>query len=98
MPLTSQRRTDAMREAAFNKGRRYLVEGRLRIQAVSDRHVAAVCRGDSGVMHQLAVDHRSWSCSCPAAGGCSHLVALRLVTLRPLPLDGPGPNGPERFA
>jgi hypothetical protein len=45
-----------MREAAFDKGRRYLIEGRLRIQSVGDRHIVAVCRGDSGEMHTLTAE------------------------------------------
>ena len=81
------------REAAHDKGRRYLHEGRLLIKAVSERHIAAVCRGDSGELHTLAADHRGFSCSCPAARDCSHLVALRLVVLKPLPYGGPGPKG-----
>jgi uncharacterized Zn finger protein len=79
-----------MRESAFEKGRRYLVEGRLRIKAVDDRHIVAVCRGDSAEVYTLAGDHRSWSCSCPAVRDCSHLVALRLVVLKPLPGQGAG--------
>jgi len=82
-----------MREAAYDKGRRYLTEGRLLLRAVSEHHIAAVCRGDSGEIHTLAVDHRGWSCSCLAVRDCSHLVALRLVTIRPLPSQGPGPEG-----
>jgi len=71
------------RENTHDKGRRYLVEGRLLIKAVSDRHITAVCRGDSGELHVLAADRRGWACSCPAVRDCSHLVALRLCVLRP---------------
>lgn len=81
------------RENAHDKGRRLLTEGRLVVTAVSERHVSARCRDDSGEIYTLAADHRGYSCSCPAIGQCSHLVALMLVTLKPLPTRGPGPNG-----
>ena len=81
------------RENAHDKGRRYLTEGRLEIRAVSERHIAARCRGDSGEIYTLAADAGGWTCSCPAYTTCSHLVALQLCTLKPLPMDT-GPNGP----
>lgn len=84
------------REAAHDKGRRYLTEGRLELTAVSTHHIAARCRGDSGVVHTLAADHRTWSCSCPCVTDqCSHLVALRLVCLQPIRFEGTGPHGVE---
>ena len=81
------------REDAATKGRRLLTEGRLRIVTASDRHIVAHCIGDSGERYVLTCDPRSWTCSCPALGRCSHLVALMLVTLRPLPTRGPGSDG-----
>ena len=81
------------RENAHDKGRRYLTEGRLEIRAVTDRHISARCKGESGEIYTLAADSGGWSCSCPAVGRCSHQVALRLVVLQPLPM-GTGPNGP----
>ena len=83
------------REAAFDRGRRLLQEGRLTVTAISARHVSAQVRGDSGVVHLLTADHRGWSCSCPAFRECAHLTAMRLVVLQPLPFDGPGPEGGE---
>ena len=85
-----------MRESAFVKGRRMLTEGRLVVRAVSERHLSARCRGDSGEIYVLAADAQGYSCSCPALStACSHLIALKLCTLKPLPI-GTGPNGPER--
>ena len=81
-----------MRESAHDKGRRLLTEGRLVVKAVSDRHISARCRGDSGEIYTLAADAQGWTCSCPAVR-CSHLVALQLVTLRPWPMRGTGPEG-----
>ena len=82
-----------MRERAHDKGRRLLTEGRLRVVACSERHVVAHCIGDSGERYLLSADHQTWTCSCPAYGRCSHLVALMLVTLKPLPHGGPGSKG-----
>jgi len=82
-----------MRENAHDKGRRLLVEGRLHVRAVTERHITATCRGDSGEIYLLAADDRSWTCSCPAASRCAHLVALQLCTIKPMALRGPGPKG-----
>ena len=73
------------RESAHDKGRRLLTEGRLEIRAVTDRHLTARCRGDSGEIYTLAGNAHGFTCSCPAVGRCSHQVALRLVVLQPLP-------------
>jgi len=82
-----------MRESAEAKGRRLLVEGRLVVKTVDDRHAVARCRGDSGEIYHLVAEARGWTCSCPALGRCSHVIALQLVTLRSLPTCGPGPDG-----
>lgn len=64
-----------------------------RTDASGSWHAFASCRGDSGEVYTLAVDHRGWSCSCPAVtGACSHLVALRLCVLRPFPRSDPEPH------
>lgn len=81
------------RENAHDKGRRLLVEGRLHVRAVTERHITATCRGDSGEVYLLCADDRSWTCSCPAASRCAHLIALMLVTLKPLTLTGTGKEG-----
>lgn len=80
-----------MTESAHTRGRRLLTEGRLIVTSVSERYVTARCRGDSGVIHTLTADARGFTCSCPAVRTCGHLVALKLVVLQPLPLEGPGP-------
>jgi uncharacterized Zn finger protein len=73
------------RESAANKGRRYLVEGRLHVEHVHEGLIVASCRGDSGATYALGYDpeRREWRCTCPARQRCSHLVALQLVTERP---------------
>ena len=71
------------REAAHDKGRRYLTEGRLLLVSVSDDEIAARCRGD-GEVHRLGFNGADrWWCSCEArTDKCAHLVALRLVCIR----------------
>jgi uncharacterized Zn finger protein len=81
------------RETAFDKGRRLVAEGRLRVRRADERQVLAEVVGDSAVVHRCGLEpNREW-CTCPAKGTCSHLIGLQLVTFRPLPLDGPGKEG-----
>ena len=69
-----------MRENAFEKGRRYVAEGRLIVRELheGDGTALADCRGD-GVFWTVGRDQRGWFCSCPARGRCAHLHALGLV-------------------
>lgn len=70
-----------MRENAFSKARRYLTEGRLLIVFVDEDQIDALCRGD-GRVYNLRMRHGIWICDCPAVTDqCSHLRALRLVTV-----------------
>lgn len=75
------------RESAESKGRRYLIEGRLVIEAVDHRRVVASVRG-SGEIYATGYSPGGWFCSCPAQGRCSHLVALQLVTVAPPVMRG----------
>jgi hypothetical protein len=71
------------RESIESKGRRYLLEGRLVVTRVDGDHVSACCRGDGEVYQCGHEPDRGWWCSCPArTDQCSHLAALRLVTIR----------------
>jgi uncharacterized Zn finger protein len=71
-----------MPETVEAKARRLLGEGRLMVELVTEGRVQALIAGDSG-MWELAIDSDGVaSCTCPARGGCSHLVALGLVTHR----------------
>jgi uncharacterized Zn finger protein len=72
------------RENVETKGRRYLVEGRLRIRRVEPSCIVASCRGTEET-HRVAFEHGEWFCTCPARGRCSHLVALQLVVTRGTP-------------
>jgi uncharacterized Zn finger protein len=72
------------RESARDKGRRYLVEGRLTVRHVDSSGVVAFVRGDSGLVYRAewTPDFYGWSCNCPTrTDQCAHLVALRLVTV-----------------
>lgn len=71
-----------MRESAEQKGRRYLVEGRLRIERVAGGVIRARCRG-GGDEYELGFRDGAWYCHCPALTRCAHLVALELVSVRP---------------
>ncbi len=71
-----------MRENVHDKGRRYLLEGRLLVDHVDADTIRATCRG-AGDVYRLGYDRGGWWCSCPARTTCSHLTALQLVTVRP---------------
>ncbi|MBA3737329.1 MAG: hypothetical protein H0W97_02050 [Actinobacteria bacterium] len=73
-----------MRENARERGRRLAAEGRLVIRRVNNREINAVCRGDSGELHELGYHPGGgWWCACEARTQCGHLYALQLVTIAP---------------
>jgi uncharacterized Zn finger protein len=72
------------REAAFEKGRRLLIEGRVRMLMVrdEDREVSAEVRGDSAKVYAVSYDPVSgWFCSCQGYATCSHVRAVMLVVV-----------------
>jgi uncharacterized Zn finger protein len=71
------------RESAHDKGRRYLIEGRLTVRQVSHNGAVAFVRGDSGLVYRAEWSpDLGWACNCLArTDQCAHLVALRLVTV-----------------
>jgi uncharacterized Zn finger protein len=73
-----------VRESAHEKGRRYLIEGRLTVERVDARGILARCHG-SGSTYRLGwnAGSRAWYCECAARGTCSHLVALQLCVAVP---------------
>lgn len=81
------------RECAAVKGRRYLAEGRLRVESLDRVSVLASCRG-MGETYRLGYRRGGWWCECPAASRCSHLTALMLVVDRP----GAAPHVSEAVA
>ena len=72
------------RESAQLKGRRYLIEGRVRLLLVHGVRIYAEVRGNGETHHTGFVKGRWW-CNCPARGTCAHLIAVQLVCDRPTP-------------
>jgi hypothetical protein len=72
------------RETTRDRGRRLVAEGRLVLRRVSEVEILAVCRGDSGELHELGYhpDGGRW-CACDARDQCGHLYALQLVCVAP---------------
>jgi uncharacterized Zn finger protein len=70
------------REATAVKARRYLAAGAVTVTQVDGDVADAVIRGDTGEHHAGHDPARGWHCTCPARGRCSHVVALKLVTVR----------------
>lgn len=74
-----------MRESAFDKSRRYLVEGRLVVTEVTASTVKARVRGQ-GSIHRTGYDDGRWACSCPAVTvQCAHIRALKLIVAVDIP-------------
>jgi uncharacterized Zn finger protein len=94
-------------ETVTGKAARYLAEGHVTIVRVDGDLVDARVRGDSGT-YMVRHDPAGWWCSCPALGRCSHVVAVKLVTIvtterddRGAPVSrgpdaGPPPAGPAQ--
>jgi hypothetical protein len=58
-------------------------EARLIVTLVDGDHVTATCRGMGEVYVLGHTPDRGWYCSCPVRSDrCSHLAALRSVTVR----------------
>ena len=78
-------------ENVEQKGKRYVIEGRLRIERMEPTGlIVASCRG-TGATYSLGYDpvRRQWRCTCSLERGgkrtrrCSHLAALQLVVDEP---------------
>jgi hypothetical protein len=78
-----------MAETKAQKALRYVSERRLTVLRVERAIVVAECKGDSGEVYKLGFDPRDsqWRCTCEASAKfhreCSHLMALKLVTVKP---------------
>jgi uncharacterized Zn finger protein len=72
-----------MRESAHTKGRRLLVEGRVRILSANEDqgYVSAEVRGDSARIYIVTFEAEGWRCDCPTLGVCSHQKAVQLVVV-----------------
>ena len=81
------------RETKAEKAERLILSARLTVTTVGDPErpglIVASCRGDDGAVYDLGYDptRAEYRCTCQAAGRfhveCSHLIALKLVTVRP---------------
>jgi uncharacterized Zn finger protein len=80
-----------MRENAPLKARRLLTEDRVTLRRIGPDAIVARVRGDSAREYLVVWDPTGWHCPCDAAGRCSHVLAVQLVVLEPLPTKGPGP-------
>jgi hypothetical protein len=78
-------------ENVEQKARRYLTEGRLRVERFRDDGlIVASCRGTDQT-YRLGYDptRREWRCTCTVEHGgsrrrrCAHIAALQLVVERP---------------
>lgn len=77
-------------ESVAAKAARYLREGRLTVCGVGTDGITATCRGSvvdptagQAVRYRLGWNgHDGWWCDCPSTTDrCTHLTALRLVTV-----------------
>jgi len=67
------------RESAFDKSRRLLVSGAVRIIRCDRSGVLALVAGDTEGLHTVRYDGRRWTCDCSALSMCSHGLAVALV-------------------
>jgi len=66
------------RENAQDKGRRYLLDGRLVVELAQPGYFRATVRG-GGQIYCVTFGRGGWHCTCPARGLCCHLVAAHRV-------------------
>lgn len=78
-------------ENVEQKGKRYVIEGRLRVERIEESGlIVATCRG-TGATYSLGYDptKHQWRCTCSLERGgkrtrrCSHIAALQLVVDEP---------------
>jgi uncharacterized Zn finger protein len=66
------------------KAHRMLSDGDVFVRIARPGSVSATVRGDSGV-YDVTLTGDRWHCTCPAWHGCSHLMAVQLVTTQRTP-------------
>jgi hypothetical protein len=65
-----------------HKAARILAGGRLKITSLGADGITAICLGDTAdSAYEVGQDPGGWRCSCPARRECSHIRALKLVTV-----------------
>lgn len=71
-----------MTPATEEKAARMLSGGHLKIHTASTDYISAVCfSSTSQVAYEVSRDPGGWHCTCPARQECSHIRALKLVTV-----------------
>jgi hypothetical protein len=70
------------RESIEQKATRYLTAGNLTITGMTGGQITARCISDTGQVYRLGYNPaEGWWCSCAASRVCSHLLALKKVTI-----------------
>ncbi len=73
------------REDKQTKSRRLVSEGRLRLGWMDNEKIVAVCTGDQGLIYEITWNvEEGYRCDCEARTECSHILALKLVTVSPV--------------
>jgi uncharacterized Zn finger protein len=68
---------------AAEKAQTLLAQGRVQVKFCTDTLIQAAVRGDSSIYDVRWQRTQGWSCTCACFGlKCSHLAAVRLVTMR----------------
>jgi uncharacterized Zn finger protein len=83
--LTPRRVSWSPRENAEDKGRRYLLDGRLVVELAQPGYFRATVRG-GGQIYCVTFGRGGWHCTCPARSLCCHLVAAHRIAA---PTDRP---------
>ena len=64
------------------KAARILASGRLKVISAGGDRITATCFGDTAdSVYEVGQDPGGWHCACPARRECSHIRALKLVTV-----------------
>lgn len=65
--------------ATYAKANRYLTEHRVVLLVHRPTGAMAHCTGDHGT-YFIAGNDNGWTCTCPAVGTCSHIIATEALT------------------
>lgn len=71
-----------MTETIERKASRLLAERRVQLLWAAEAALRARVRGDSGIHDIYWSRLLGWSCDCPCRHRCSHVTAVRAITMR----------------
>jgi uncharacterized Zn finger protein len=60
------------------KARRYLTEGRVRVEYQTDE--SGVYRVSGSKVYTVNFHHSAWACDCPSRTECAHIAAVKLIS------------------